>query len=172
MAVTIDATVGGASANSYVTLAEMTTYMTGRLNSATFDDAATDDQNRALVEATREVDIKTYQGNRADSTQILAWPRQWARNVDSPTLDYFATNVIPERVKDATMELAFQFLEAGSTDIAMPDSSDGVIEKTIDVLTTRYASPWARLKGLKRYPRAYDRLAPLLALRGNEVVRG
>lgn len=172
MAVSIDATVGGASANSFATLAEFTTYMEGRLNSSKFDDASPDDKNRALVEATRDVDVQDYLGHRVTDTQALDWPRQWARDPDSPIQDYYTTTVVPQRVKDAVMELAFQFLKAETTDIAMPEKTDGVLEKKIDVLNTKYADPWARRRGLRRYPRVFDQLAPLLAVRATEVIRG
>jgi hypothetical protein len=161
MAVTIVATVGSASANSYVTLAECTTYMEARLNSDAFDDAAEDSKNRALVEATRELTVLPWDGLPVTATQALAWPRQWSRDPDSPVQDYFETDVIPQRVKDAACELAFQFLKAGTTDVAAEPAEFGVIEKTVDVLTTRY-EPRQRSTGLRRYPRVWDRVAPLL----------
>ena len=125
MAVTIVATVGSASANSYVTLAECTTYMEARLNSDAFDDAVADDQNRALVEATRELTVLPWDGLQVTATQALAWPRQWSRDPDSPVQDYFDTDVVPQRVKDATCELAFQFLKAGTTDLAAESADPG-----------------------------------------------
>lgn len=161
MAITIDATVGGASANSFVTLAELTSYMEGRLNASTFDSATADEQNRALVEATRELTVLPWEGRTAASTQALAWPRDWVINPDSPTYDYFDTDVIPQRVKDATCELAFQFLKAGTIDVAAEASDLGITEKTVDVLTTRY-DPRIRNSGLRRYPRVWDRISPLL----------
>jgi hypothetical protein len=72
-------------------------------------------------------------------------------------------------VKDAAMELAFQFLVAGTTDIASLDSSLNVIEKTVDVLTTRYAEPYQRAQGLKRYPRVWRLISPLLEVSGSQI---
>jgi hypothetical protein len=67
-----------------------------------------------------------------------------------------------------------QFLTAGTTDISLPDSSQGVIEKTIGPLTTRWADPYLRATGLKRYPRVWNLLKPLLVVQGSSVplVRG
>jgi hypothetical protein len=161
MAVAIDATVGGASANSFTTLAELTTYMEGRLNSSKFDDATTDNQNRALVEATRYLSVFKWRGHRVDGTQALSWPRQWAYDPDSPIQDYYDTTVVPQRVKDATMELAFQFLKQGTTDVAALDAQAGIKRKRIDVIETEYDTV-RRPVGLDAYPSVTRHIRPLL----------
>ncbi len=162
MPVVIVATVGSASANSFVTLAEFTTYMEGRLNSTNFDSASTDTKNRALVEATREISPLGWQGNQATDTQALSWPRENVSNPDSPSYWLYDSDVIPQRVKDATMELAFQFVNAGTTDIAALDSNIGVRVKTVDVISTEWFDPHQRAQGLRRYPRVWRYIAPLL----------
>jgi hypothetical protein len=174
LAISITATVGSPTANSFVTLAEATSYMEGRLNASTWDAAATDSQNRALVEATRELSARTWKGMRVTDTQALSWPRQWACDPDSPVQGYFSTTVIPQRVKDATCELAFQFIKAGTTDIAALDATQGVIRKRIDVIETEYAEPHARVTGLKRFPRVWTLVAPMLegSSGGLRIVRG
>jgi hypothetical protein len=175
MPVTITATVGSASANSFVTLAEADTYMEARLNSTLWDAASDDSCNRALVEATRELsDLNGWKGTRVTESQSLSWPRDYAIDPDNPNDFYYENSVIPQRVKDATMELAFQFINSGTTDIASLDSSLNVIEKTVDVLTTRYAEPHQRAQGLKRFPRVWRRIAPLLESSGSQIhiVRG
>jgi Putative DnaT-like ssDNA binding protein len=171
----IVATVGGASSNSYTTLAAAETYMEGRLNGDLWDAASDDDKNRALVEATRELQVLPWAGLRTDETQALAWPRQFVLNPDSPTLWYYDDAVIPDRVSDACMELAFQFVNAGTTDLAALDSVTGIKRKKVDVLETEYFGPGgARPTGLRRYPRVWDRISALLESRpaGVEVVRG
>jgi hypothetical protein len=174
MAVVIDATVGGASSNSYATLADAEAYMEGRLNASLWDAATDDNKNRALVEATRELEVLAWEGQRASSTQALSWPRDYVTNPDDPDGDDYASTVLPVRVTDACMELAFQFLNAGTTDVAALDTSDGVIRKKVDVLETEWARPGERLTGLQRYPRVWDRLTPLLGVSGPVigVVRG
>lgn len=176
MAVAIVATAGSASANSFVTLAEANTFMEARLNASTWEtDASDDTKNRALVEATREIGTLGYDGNRTDDVQALSWPRQWAVNPDDPNGDYYATTEIPQRVKDATMELAFQFVKAGTTDVAAQDSTAGITRKKIDVLETEYAE-FGRASGLDRYPRVMNYIRPLLSMVSGglmvEVVRG
>ncbi len=173
MSVTIDATAGGASANSFITLAEATSYLEARLNTDAWDAATTDTQNRALVEATREISNKEFIGTRATDTQALSWPRWYATNPDSPAGWYYDSNVVPDRVKNATAELAFQFLKAGTTDLAAFDQNAGVIEKTVDVLTTRWDIN-RRPTGMARFPRVMDYLRPLLCGSGAtvSVIRG
>lgn len=163
MPVTIVETVGGASSNAFVTLVELTSYMDGRLNASAFDSATTDTKNRAIVEATRELSSRQWKGTRASDTQALAWPRQWVENPDAATAtSYYDTDEIPQRVKDATMELAFQFINAGTTDLAAMDGLAGVVSKTVDVLSTTYAVG-QRPQGLRRFPRVWSLIAPLLA---------
>lgn len=163
MAVAIVATVGSASANSFVTLAEAATYMEARLNASTWEtDASTDTKNRALVEATRELDSLGWVGRRAADTQALSWPRDLAVDPDSPNAWFYDDDEIPQRVKDATCELAFQFVKSGTTDVAALDATNNIISKTVDVLSTTYADPHQRAKGLARYPRVMARIAPLL----------
>ena len=132
----------------------------------------TDTKNRALVEATRDLDVLMWDGRVVDTTQILHWPRQWVRNPASPSLFYYPNTEIPDRVKNATCELAFQYIGAGTSDIAMPSSTEGITEKTIDVLTTKYGPSHTQRKGLARYPRVLNEIRPLLAFQSGEVVRG
>lgn len=176
MAVSIVATAGSASANSFVTLAEANTYVEGRLNASTWEtDATDDDKNRALVEATRELNALPWDSLRTDDTQALAWPRQSFLNPDSPNAQYFDTDEIPQRVKNATMELAFQFVKAGTTDIASLDPTDGIIRKKIDVLETEYApAAERRIHGLRRFPRIWNEVGCLLTVQPGAVpvVRG
>ena len=176
MPITIDATVGGASANSFVTLAEAQTYMDGRLNGSSWDGATTDDQNRALVEATRWLSARTWQGERVNSTQALSWPRFWAPNPDLMFGGnwFFDSTVIPQRIKDATAELAFQFLKLGTTDAAAIDPNQKIIEQTVGPITTRYSDPYARPQGLGQFPSVLRYIAPLLFGDANTspVIRG
>jgi len=162
MAITIVATVGGASSNSFVLLTEFETYLDSRLN-ATTEDALSDDlKNRALAEATRYLSVLNWCGYRVDGTQLLSWPRQWALDPDSPVQDYYATTVIPQRVKDGTMELALQFLQAGTTDVAALDPTRNVKRKKVDVLETEYFEPDQSAQGLARYPSVLRHIGLLL----------
>lgn len=144
--------------------------MEGRLNSDSWDNATTDEQNRALVEATREIDsLVGWVGRRVDDVQALSWPRYNAEIPDAGSDWYFSETEIPQAVKNATMELAFQFLVGGTSDIASLDANLFVIEKTVDVLTTRWAEPYQKATGLRRFPRIWRWLSPLLESSGSQI---
>jgi hypothetical protein len=129
MAATIDATVGGASANSYVDSAEFLAWADTRQPATAHTDATADERIRALISATRRLDQERYKGVRVDETQALQWPRYGVEKpdiaysvLDGPVFSestWYETTEIPQRVKDAQMELAYQFL-AGN---ASPDDT-------------------------------------------------
>ena len=60
---TIDATVEGASANSYVTQSTAQTDLDGRLDVPEWTAADTNDKDRALIMATGRLDIEEFLGN-------------------------------------------------------------------------------------------------------------
>ena len=174
MPVSIDATVGGTSANSFVTLTEAQTYLDGRLNESSWESATTDNKNRALVEAARELSARSWRGMQTTDTQALAWPREWVVNPDSPTYSYFDTDIIPQRVKNAQIELALEFIKAGTTDVATQDPLQNIKQETVGPLTTVYADVYQRARGLARYPNVLRFIRPLLSGVGltTRVLRG
>lgn len=71
----LDATVGGASANSYLTLAAANALFAARVGSSTWSAATDEEKSAALQQATRELDLDITAGCKADSAQRLAFPR-------------------------------------------------------------------------------------------------
>ena len=121
MAITIDATVGGASANSYLTLSDANDLVEGMVlstDAAKWDSGTDDNRNRSLVTATQRIDRERFLGARADDDQALQWPRTGVRKPDTYintysvgfpfriTTDYFTTSEIPDQIKRATVVLA------------------------------------------------------------------
>lgn len=102
MPATIDATLSGTSANSYVTLAAANTYFETVPDSSTWTSKTDDQKNRALISATRWIDGLSFYGDRCTTTQALKWPRE-DYTVDDIDL---ACTLIPEPIKTATYELA------------------------------------------------------------------
>ena len=179
MPLVIVATPGASNANSFVTAAEMTAYCEGRLNASVWTASAA--QLPALVEASRDLSYLYWKGSTVDATQALAWPRAYVQDPDAPyddeaiTLDdivYFDEDIVPQRVKDATCELALQYLKAGTTDLAMPDPTDGIASKQVDVISVSYVTNGTRVtKGLNRFPRVMAYIGPMLnAGAGNKLV--
>lgn len=179
MPLVIVATPGAADANSFVTAAEMTAYCEGRLNASAWTGA--DAQLPALVEASRDISYLYWKGSTVSAAQALAWPRAYVQDPDAPyddeaiTLDdivYFPETEVPQRVKDATCELALQYLKAGTTDLAMPDPTDGIVRRQVDVISVEYTDNGTRVtKGINRFPRVMAYIGPMLAAgAGNKVV--
>ena len=121
MAITIVATVGSASANSYITLSDADDLIDGLIKDddvVAWATAATDDKNRALYTATQRIDRERFLGARADDTQALQWPRTGVRKPDSYintyatgfpfkiTTDYFTDTEIPDQIQKAQIVLA------------------------------------------------------------------
>jgi hypothetical protein len=121
MAIVLDATVGGAAANTYVTLAEATAIIDGFVQDADvqhWGSGNTDSRNRALFTATQRLDRERYLGARATDTQALQWPRTGVRKPDTYintyavgfpfriTTDYFTDTEIPTQIKYAQVVLA------------------------------------------------------------------
>nr|BAR21380.1 putative head-tail connector protein [uncultured Mediterranean phage uvMED] len=102
MAATIDATIKGASANSYVTLAEANTYFETVPDSSTWTNKTDDQKNRSLISATRWIDSFVFYGDRCDDGQALRFPRN-NYQVDGVEL---ACSTIPNNIKYAQYELA------------------------------------------------------------------
>jgi len=121
MAVTIDATVGGANANSYLTLADASAIIDGFVESdaiAAWATATTDQKNRALYTAAQRLDRERFLGARSTDEQSMQWPRSGVRKPDTYTntyavgfpfritTDYFTDSEIPSQVKYAQAYLA------------------------------------------------------------------
>jgi len=121
MAITIVATVGSATANSYLTLAAANSLIEGLVlgtDAAAWDSSTDDNKNRALVSATKRIDRERFLGAKAASTQALQWPRQGVRKPDTftstyatghpyrITTDYYTDTEVPPEVQEAQVELA------------------------------------------------------------------
>jgi len=121
MAIAINATVGSASANSYLTLAAAQEIIDGFVQDAdvtAWASATTDQKNRALFTATQRLDRERFLGARATDTQALQWPRTGVRKPDTYintyavgfpfriTTDYYTDTEIPQQVQYAQVVLA------------------------------------------------------------------
>jgi len=114
MAISLDATVGGANANSYLTLADAQAIVDGMVQDAdvtAWGTATTDAKNRALYTAAQRLDRERFLGARATDTQSMQWPRTGVRKPDTYintyavgfpfriTTDYYTDTEIPDQVK-------------------------------------------------------------------------
>ena len=106
MTVTLDATLAGANANSYISVADATTYFGNRLDSADWVAASADNKAASLITATTWLDTVEFYGERSSTTQALKWPRT---DVTCDGIEATAT-FIPKPILQATCEVALALL--------------------------------------------------------------
>jgi len=95
----IDASVGTLTANSYVTIAEADAYFANHISSDSWDTYT--QRSALLINASRLLDhYMDWNGTPVnnETIQSMGWPRYDVYDVDS--------DIIPQRVKNATFELA------------------------------------------------------------------
>ena len=103
---TLDATLAGATSNSYVDLAEADA-IAENLPFADEWAALTDEEKiYGLVVATRWIDTLNYTGTRCTTTQRLKWPRKGAE-CDGLVSD---CSSIPYPIKETEVILAYQYV--------------------------------------------------------------
>ena len=113
----LDATIGGANSNSYVTLAEADAYFSGTASGKDGDNHNNAYKEAALIQATQWLDLLGWAGKCCGSAQRLQWPRE---GVTCMCRDAVCTE-IPFQVKQATYELAFKLVHN-------PDSITGGVK--------------------------------------------
>jgi hypothetical protein len=102
MTVTVTATPGSASANSYISVATGDDLANVYLGTLAWSSASTDNKGRALIMATRYLDELDWIGTRTSTTQALAWPR-----TDAACGEWsFSSSEIPQPIKQACFDLA------------------------------------------------------------------
>ncbi|QDP68225.1 MAG: hypothetical protein Unbinned1007contig1000_37 [Prokaryotic dsDNA virus sp.] len=121
MAITIDATLSSATANSYQTLAEAQAIIDGLVEDddvVAWSSATTDQKNRALFTAAVRINRERFIGAKAKQNQKMQWPRVGVRKPDTftstyvsgfpyrLTADYYTETEIPDEVKEAQAILA------------------------------------------------------------------
>lgn len=98
--------------NSYVDAADADTYFVTRIDSATWDAAATSLKEEALVTATQIIDNHPWIGAAVSSSQALAWPRKNVVYFDDRMGQSITVGntVTPNAVKIAVYEQALHLL--------------------------------------------------------------
>ena len=179
MAITIDATVGGASANSYLTLAAAQDLIDGMVENddvTAWASATTDQKNRALYTATQRIDRERFLGARATDTQALQWPRTGVRKPDTYintyaigfpfkiTTDYFTDTEIPDQIKQAQVVLAV-YLNNNKDGMGLSGLED-YKSVTIGSLSVTSAGASAMATGADRVPPIFERYLTGLRISG------
>lgn len=132
---TLDATVGGVSSNSYIDETDANTYFESVINSDSWDTASTPNREAALITATRLLDQNiVYIGSIATDTQALRWPRSAAYNQDG--IEY-SDSAIPEKLKFIVCDLALSILSNGG----YTGSSNQFRQLNVGSLILKYKDP-------------------------------
>ena len=87
---------------SYVTVEEANEYFAGRLHAESWSGADKETKEKALKQATRQIDRQQLRGRKVNSGQALAFPR-------------YPDTEVPEAVKGACCEEALTLLERGNS---------------------------------------------------------
>lgn len=131
-----DATVGGVSANSYITQPEASEYIEHHINSVVSDvwEGANSDLRRISVQmATRLLDQWVdWKGYRQSEAQALRWPRVGAYDKDGYLL---GSDVIPKDIKTATSELTRILIVSG--DVTADPDTLGYTEMKVEGLALK-----------------------------------
>ena len=179
MAISIVATVGSASANSYITLSDANAIVEG----LTPDDdvkaweagSTSDDyRNRALYTAAQRIDRERFLGARATDTQSLQWPRTGVRKPDTYintyavgfpfriTTDYFTDTEIPDQIKKAQVVLAV-YLQNNPTGIGLSGLEDF---KQVNIGSMNVTPNFYGSVGADRVPPMFERYFTGLRISG------
>jgi hypothetical protein len=118
---------GKVDANSYADVAEGDAFHDAHLYATDWTAANLATKTAALVFATRLIDsYYQFRGFKAHDIQALQWPREFARDDDafssrsivglSPVEEFFANNIVPRLLRDATIETARELIKTNRTD--------------------------------------------------------
>lgn len=178
------ATAGSASANTFITRVDATTYFGNQLNADAWTNASNDEKDQALLTATAILSRMEWAGSKATSTQALPFPRTYAPTLEhdavpdvvavdfvDESLLYYDDATIPAPIASATCELALVLLNAGSAD---PFASDvnRLKSKTVGPISKEWFDSQDQIRGLGRFPHVIQIVQHLLRTsQGVEVLR-
>ena len=111
--------------NSYIDIEEANVYFAGRLYAESWGETSDADKEKALRQATKEIDRQLLKGRKTTDTQELAFPR-------------YPDTEVPEAVKEACCEIALALLERGNSQ-RRKLQQEGVQSFTLGNMSETYA---------------------------------
>lgn len=146
MALIVEDGTGLANAESYISVADATTYHEARGN-ATWAALASDTVREQLLRQATDYMVQTYRlrwaGVRGSTTQALDFPRDFMPRPDSYAIgytivgpDYFPSDTVPEEVRRACAELALRASEGA----LLADQEVPVTSEKVGQIAVEYAS--------------------------------
>ena len=162
-----------AGANSYISVADATDYLTQR-GYTIWTPLLEGEKEQALVRATDYLATYTWRGNRVSADQLLDWPRSGAVMYGFDV----AETVIPLALKNACAELAIRAAAAALMPDIPFDETGRLVTKTVDKIgpideERSYATrgPLSIPVLTRRYPQVDHMLAQLVRSASNTVYR-
>lgn len=143
MALVVESGTGSTTAESYISVADASTYHSNRGNTAwaaLATDAIREQCLRKATDFMEQAYRKRWSGYRNTATQVLSWPRSYVYLepfVSGAVGAYpylVADNIVPTEVKNACAILALK----ASTDTLAPDLTQAVLREKVDVLEVEY----------------------------------
>ncbi len=171
MALIVEDGTGKSDAESYISVADATTYHAAYNNPASWSGAATADQENALRVSAQYLDAvygRRWAGYRANEGQALDWPRSGAEDLDGYAID---DDSVPIELERATAILALKVIDGDTLlpDIATPGQ---ISSESAQVGALSTSKTYLGGKGeYKRYSLVEHILAPLIRV-GSGVDRG
>ncbi|MCL6611182.1 MAG: hypothetical protein K6T66_06555 [Peptococcaceae bacterium] len=101
--------------NTYVTITEAGEYFDGKLYADEWYNATDITKENALKEACRRINRLAFKGEKADETQLLAFPRKMPTFNRIGVIGFTTDTGIPEAVKQAQCEEALSLLKYGNS---------------------------------------------------------
>ena len=111
--------------NSYIDIAGANAYFSGRLHAEVWEQADESTKEKALRQATKEIDRQLLRGRKTKPEQELAFPR-------------YPDTEVPEAVKEACCEEALALLERGNSQ-RRKLQQEGVQSFTLGNMSETYA---------------------------------
>ena len=142
MAPTLDATLGGASANSYQTVVTASAYFANTLFDAQWTALSADVKAQALITATQWLETLSFVGTAVTTTQRLQWPRE---ATSSAGIVNDGTS-IPKELLAAQAELALGLATTPTAltgAIGSTTSTGPAKRQKLDALEVEYFAPWS-----------------------------
>lgn len=127
---TLDITIGGATSDSYGTLAEYETYVIANLD-LNFDGHGHDTTHELNLRRAAQYLDRNYvwKGYKATQAAAMQWPRVMSELVDGYSV---ASDSIPQAIKNAQFELAY-LAETDGVDLFATASTGAITESKVKV---------------------------------------
>lgn len=173
MALVVEDGTAKSDAESYVSVADCTTYHTARGNTAWTGLASDTVREQYLRKATTYMVQKyrmRWKGDRVSSTQALDWPRNFVQYADYAFITrngsqqiggyfYYPADEVPVEIKNACCELALLAISG----LLSPEQGQAVKREKVDKIEVEYQD---YSTGGRMFPAIDGMLAPFFKPRG------